>query len=551
MRLPVPLAVKSGHPQGCTKIQLSCQKTGCYLCPLSLRMATQPPLAKRLAQGTLWSFISTGTQLVVALITAPIFYHTLGEALYGILILIGTIIAYAELLDFGISYTCIRHTAVALGVGDKREAYRLVGTAWSVQGMLGLIGGVGLWLAAEGLMGDFFRTPPPYIWQAVWALRISALSFFINFFGSIPATVATSHGRFDVYGKVSTASTLLKAIGGVGVVLSGYGLIGVTGVYLLVDSLVCGTNIFIASRFMPHLTRRIGISWKAFRKIGGFSWAVFLSGLLTRILAHWERILMGRYVGVAEVPYFSVPHSLASRFVLVPGAFSGTLLSELSGLYARGESARAHVLFKRIFRYVWLFLFPLTLFLTIGGKPLLSAWMGPAFAEKATLVWIWLVWGGLFQAFGQLGTSWVYARGEPYKVTVLYALLMVVYIPLSYGIVKVWGMIGLAQMWSVKGVVEGLGLIGLAAGFSVGGILEGLAALQRRGAMLLLFWAAVWAFCYLWIFRGLPFLWQVILGSVFFWVGTLAIIYKRGVDRQEVEMALDALGLTFFKKYLP
>ena len=514
-------------------------------------MATPPPLAKRLAQGTLWSFISTGTQLVVALVTAPIFYHTLGETLYGTLILIGTLIAYAELLDFGISYTCIRHTAVALGMGDKQEAYRVVGTAWSVQGMFGLIGGVGLWLSAEGLMGDFFRTPPPYIPQAVWGLRISALSFIINFFGTIPATVATSHGRFDVYGKVSTASTLLKAIGGVGVVLGGYGLIGVTGVYLLVDSVVCGTNIFIASRFMPHLTRRIGVSWKTFKKIGSFSWAVFLSGLLTRILAQWERVLMGRYVGVAEVPYFSVPHSLASRYVLVPGAFGGTLLSELSGLYARGESPRAQALFTRIFRYVWLLLFPLTLFLTIGGKPLLSVWMGPAFAEKATPIWIWLMWGGLFQAFGQLGNSWVHARGEPYKVAALYALLMLGYIPLSYGIVKAWGMIGLAQVWGLKGVVEGIGLIGLGVGFSLRGGREGLAALQRRGAMLLLFWTAVWAFCYLWLFQGLPFLWQVILGSMLFWAGTLAIIYKRGLDKQEVEMALDALGLTFLKRYLP
>lgn len=551
MRLPVPLAVKSGHPQGFTNIQLLCQRAGRYLCSLSARMATQPPLAKRLAQGTLWSFISTGTQLVVALGTAPIFYHTLGGTLYGTLILIGTVIAYAELLDLGITYTCIRHTSAALATGHTREAYALVGTAWSIQGIFGLIGAAGVWLAAEGLMVDFFHTPLPYISQAVWALRISALSFFINFLGGVPATVATSHGRFDIYGRLSTVSTLLKALGGVGVALGGYGLIGVVSVYLLVDGLVCSTNIFIASRFMPYLMHRIWFSWKAFKKIWGFSWAVFLSGMLTRILAQWERILMGRYVGVAEVPYFSVPHSLASRFVLVPGAFGGTLLSELSTLYARSERERARALFKRIFRYVWLLLFPLTLFLTMGGKPLLSVWMGPAFAEKTTFVWIWLMWGGLFQAFGQLGNSWVHAQGAPYKVALLYALLMLVYMPIAYGMVKAWGMIGLAQMWGLKGIAEGIGLIGLAVGFSIGEIREGLAALQRRGAMLVLFWAGMWACLYLWVLRELPLLWQVILGSGLFWIGILAIIYKRGLDRQEVEMALDSLGLTFLKKYLP
>ncbi|MCS7188490.1 MAG: hypothetical protein NZ933_01680, partial [Bacteroidia bacterium] len=65
-------------------------------------------ITRRIATGTLWNLIATLTNLIWALLTTPIFYSHLGETTYGILLLIGVVLLYAEILDLGISSTCIR-----------------------------------------------------------------------------------------------------------------------------------------------------------------------------------------------------------------------------------------------------------------------------------------------------------------------------------------------------------------------------------------------------------------------------------------------------------
>ncbi|MCX7607506.1 MAG: oligosaccharide flippase family protein, partial [Bacteroidia bacterium] len=254
--------------------------------------------------------VSNATGLLTGLFTAPLYVQYLGEAAYGSLLLISVIILYAELVDLGISGGCLRHTSAALRCGEVHRIPGLLGTAWLIQVAMASVGTVVLIGFSSWLMRSLLQIPDFLLAEVIFAFRLNAVSFWLNFVSGIPATVATAWGRFDIYGKVSAISLILKAIGGVGAAGLGFGLVGVGFVSLFVDSFVLGYNLWMANRFFSLFPWRLTWDKKSLRDILLFGRAITLTAVFQRVMAHWEKILLGRYVSASIVPYYSIPHSI-------------------------------------------------------------------------------------------------------------------------------------------------------------------------------------------------------------------------------------------------
>ena len=94
---------------------------------------------KRLVSNTTSNVALHLTRLAITFIMTPIFLHNLGEYDYGIWEIVGAIVGYAGLLQFGLPPAISRHVAVYTTQKDNVALQRLFSSAIISLGSIGLL----------------------------------------------------------------------------------------------------------------------------------------------------------------------------------------------------------------------------------------------------------------------------------------------------------------------------------------------------------------------------------------------------------------------------
>ena len=103
--------------------------------------------------------------------------------------------------------------------------------------------------------------------------------------------------------------------------------------------------------------------------------------MLTPILGSLDQLMIGRFFGVAAVTYYAVPLNLISRSQIIPGAISRAIFPRL----ASSESEEAKALTARVLIVTALLYGGICASTILLMDPLLTLWLGEAFAERARL----------------------------------------------------------------------------------------------------------------------------------------------------------------------
>ena len=82
--------------------------------------------------------VCLGLNVLVGLFMLPFLVHHLGARLYGLWVLIGTVLVYYDLLDLGIFSAIQRFVARALGKQSSREANLIINTSLLLFSITGL-----------------------------------------------------------------------------------------------------------------------------------------------------------------------------------------------------------------------------------------------------------------------------------------------------------------------------------------------------------------------------------------------------------------------------
>jgi O-antigen/teichoic acid export membrane protein len=87
---------------------------------------------RRLARGAIWTLLSLGSPMLVAVVTIPALIRTLGAERFGILTIAWMLIGYCSLFDLGLGRALTRLVAEGLGAEPRSEkSSALPSTVWT------------------------------------------------------------------------------------------------------------------------------------------------------------------------------------------------------------------------------------------------------------------------------------------------------------------------------------------------------------------------------------------------------------------------------------
>src|SRR5205085_7125930 len=85
------------------------------------------------------SWIALGTNVLVGIFLSPFILHRLGDAAFGIWVLIFSITGYYGLFDLGIRSSVVRYVAQARATNDVEYANRVINTSLFAYSCIGVV----------------------------------------------------------------------------------------------------------------------------------------------------------------------------------------------------------------------------------------------------------------------------------------------------------------------------------------------------------------------------------------------------------------------------
>jgi O-antigen/teichoic acid export membrane protein len=333
--------------------------------------------------------------LATTLILTPVQLQRMGYAHYGLLSLAVSVAGLSGFLDYGLGWTALRYIPLMHGAtGVRALARRLVRLAGAVGLLAAFVPAVLLPLAIPG-------TPPK---------AIVALACLI-----IPASVVAG-----------SLTSIIRA----------------TGDYrrstLVATATVVSTNVvWVLAAGRQHDVATV-LAWQLFAAVASslYWWhrlptgdegpAQFVRpremlrfavlsafvGLSVVLISAADKFLVGAAVGVALLPFYSIPVSLASRLTLLSSSLTAVVFPRMSRAHGEGPATDAHALSGRILTGAAATTATILAGILWAGPSFFSLWISPEFAEETRWTLRSLAIGFAVYGVGQLGYAANDARGR-------------------------------------------------------------------------------------------------------------------------------------------
>lgn len=338
------------------------------------------------ARGIAWNWTALGLNFGVTFFLSPFVVHRLGNVAYGVWTVVVSMTAYMAILDMGMRGAVVRFVSRGHAQGNHLESNQAVSAAvWLLQRVgLGVIA-VSFLLSVS--IVHFFPIPPELQSQARWAILLTGTSLSVTLAFGVFAAVLIALHRFDLLSGVMILQTLLRASGVVWLLRTGHGLLSIAGWELCVSLLGNLLLLTLSFRIYPELRLSLrNPSKEILRGLWKFGSYLFLGHLFYQVIYYTDNIVVGAFISVGAVTYFSIGGSLSDYLRQILVSMTGTFMPLAGRLEATGEHERLRRLLIEGTRAALVVTLPIVLALFFRGETFIRLWMGAQYAPVSSRV---------------------------------------------------------------------------------------------------------------------------------------------------------------------
>ena len=411
---------------------------------------------KRFAINVSMNWAATAVSMIVPFFLTPFVVRHLGSSAYGVWILAVAITSYLGLLDLGLRSAVIRFVSKAQAQGEPTEANRAIAAALWLRVIIA--GGVSVVSATLAYATPhFFKIPPELRQAAQITVLMCALGVAITLVTGVFGAVLTAIHRFDLLSSITMGQTVFRA-GGVLILLrSGRGLVSLAyweaGVILIAGLTTC----FVAWKIFPACRIRVfRPDNEVLRMLWSYSVTTFVFMMAVQVIVNTDSIVVGAFLSVGMVTFFTIGASLVGYAQQVSGAVSSTFIPMASGLEASGRYEDLQKMLIRGTQAMLGLALPIAVALFFRGKTFITLWMGPQYGQVSeTILRILMISLFLSMADATAG-SIMMAMGKHKGMTRWAVYEAIINLGLSIVLVKTIGLNGVAWGTSLSMLITHL-----------------------------------------------------------------------------------------------
>lgn len=387
------------------------------------------------------SWFALGVNILVGIFLSPFILHRLGDAAFGIWVLIFSLTGYYGIFDFGIRSSIIRYVSKYTATKDIDEVSRLINTAMFTYTGVGVLSML-ITMVGSLYVDRLFHIGPAFQSTARWLLLLVggsvALGFPLGLFGGMLEGLQ----QFYVLNWTNIISNALRVVLIVFFLHRNYGLITVAVITVslpLVASVVRGA---VALRLLP-----VHFSWRyvdraAFRQMANYSGITFVVIVATRLRFKTDALVIGTFLSSAAITYFYAGSRLLD--------YAGEVVSSLAQIFvpmssqsdAAGNMDRLRKIFVAGNRACAFVTFPITAVFVILGKSIIEVWVGKKYVAQGYPVLLILTVPYTFLLIQSASSRVLFGMSKHGKFATVTMIEGMANLALSIWLVRPYGIVG-------------------------------------------------------------------------------------------------------------
>jgi O-antigen/teichoic acid export membrane protein len=417
-----------------------------------------PFLPRRFQRNVGSNYAMTAASIVVAVVMTPVLVHGLGKVEYGVWALVGSLVWYLPLLEFGFGAATVKYVAEFDSRGEPDRLRATVATSFwilLVPALLALVIAAvfaGLFPVLFDVSSDVDRAAQLLILVVAFDL---ACAMPMDTFGNVLVGLQ----RYDLLNATLVAVLTAQAAAWAIVLAAGGGLVAL-GVATVTLSLAGQfARLLLARRLSPDVTVAPRFfDWALVRPLAGLSVWFSLATWAKVIVQRLDVVVVGLVVGVPAAAVYAVGQKLALLADQAILPVTRTFFPYSSELAARRPTRELGRSLTAGTQVTLLVAGPLCLALAVLATPALRAWVGNGF-DDAALVVVFLAAATAVKALTQVGIQMLLGTGNARGPALLTAGEAALNLVLSVVLARAMGLEGVALATLIAATVTHLGLI--------------------------------------------------------------------------------------------
>lgn len=348
-------------------------------------------LPQRFGRNVIMNYVAVASASVTSVLVTPILVRELGDVGYGVWALVGSLVGYLELFEFGFGAATSKLVAEDAGRRPERVSRTLSTSffALSLFGLLAVVVGVVVAFNAPGwfdVSGGLASATTAAILFMTVALAISIPA---DTFGG----VLGAYQRYDLRSLSNTANTLLTALASVAIVARGGGIVLLAAVSGAISMLMHPLRWAMVRHVdgSIRLSRRL-VDRTRLRDVTSISGWMFLGKMSSLVSYRVDAIVVGAILGVRAVAVFVIGMKLARLAEKALTQMSNVFLPHASAAAADGDEPLVRQLMIDGTRVTMLIAVPVAVVMGLLADRVVEAWVGPRFEQAANILVIFSIY---------------------------------------------------------------------------------------------------------------------------------------------------------------
>lgn len=318
------------------------------------------------------------------LIATPIFIAGLGGDLFGVWVLVQSMLGFSQLFGLGLTTAITRFLAKYRG-REEPDAFRgiIETTGWMYM-ILGFVAALLTFLLRDWLVVRVIHPPAEYISACSELVALVSAGILVRFFYSVCQSALQGFERHDLAARVGMYANATMILVNIVLVVGGHGLREMVLVVIACNTLG-GIAMWLLLRwnFVPGLSLRPQLDGDVIREVWEFGFFNGVRAVVGNLGNYLELFIVSAVLDSGAVGVLGVARRLPLQVHALVGNAMGFLFPFSGTLFERSDDVRLRRVYDKATTAVVIIVSGLLLPILLFGPDFLALWIDPEFAGVA------------------------------------------------------------------------------------------------------------------------------------------------------------------------
>lgn len=331
-------------------------------------------LKKNILSGTAYSIIN----ILLLLISYPLYLRFLGTELYGLWATLTVILTFSQLGNLGINNAVIKFVAQEYGKKENGIITEYVSTAVIMIFLPLTVIILGLFIFRTNI-ALFLNLSADFTGIAIKLIPlIGLLSAFVYFTNIIKGTLS-GIGRIDLSNYIYLVARIFGVLFSILLLFFSYNIWSLFYGVLLTYVLSALSFIYVlAIKYELKLFKVSAFKLKRMKDLFYFGGTLTFSTFVRMLLQPFNKIIISRYIGLSEVTFYEIAFKGAMQLRSIYEKGLQAIMPKISELHGKRKNIKKSVksIYKKSLKFILYTGLPVFTAIFIFGEFLLNIWLG-------------------------------------------------------------------------------------------------------------------------------------------------------------------------------